>query len=322
MLPRGSVNQFLVMRITNQTLTSRSLRVLSENLRLLSEAQERAATQKRLRQASDDPSAASEVMRIDSSLRAVERYRSNVDAVRGRVAAEEAVLDQLTSLLTRAEEIAVGQASATSNTATRAAARLEVDSLLRYAVSLGNTKFGDEYLFGGHFADAAPFDAEADLSQPPLRDLYVSEDPRNPGVKREPTGNASVAIAPGFTMEANHNGSEVFLDTGVLEALHALSHALEADDADAIRETIGTLQASFASLQEHYGSVGARSNQLDITESSILSLQANLKAHRSGLADAEFEEAVTELAARQSSYQAALLATSRVLNLSITDYLR
>src|SRR5690606_38715357 len=120
----------------------------------------------------------------------------------------------------------------------------------------------------------------------------------------------------------NHNGSQVFLDTGVLEALHTLTQALESDDTNAIRASMGTIQGSFASLQEHYGSVGARSNQLDITESSILSLKANLQAHRSGLADAPFDEAVTELAARQSSYQAALLATSRVLNLSITDYLR
>lgn len=310
------------MRITNQTLTSRSLRALNENLRLMSEAQERAATGKRLRVASDDPAAASEVMRIDSSLRAVERYRRNVDSVRGRVAAEESVLDQVTALLNRAEEIAVGQASATASSATRAAATQEVNSLLQYAISLGNTRFGDEYLFGGHFTDSAPFDSAADLSQPPARDLYLAADPQNPGSKREPSGNPEVTIAPGFAMEANHNGSQLFLDTGALEAIHSLKHALEADDADAIRASIGDLQSGFASLQENYGSVGARSNQLDITESSILSLKANLQAHRSGLADAEFDEAVTELAARQSSYQAALLATSRVLNLSITDYLR
>lgn len=310
------------MRITNQTLTSRSLRALNENLRLMADAQERAATGKRLRQASDDPAAASEVMRIDSSLRAVERYRRNVDSVRGRVGAEESVLDQLTALLNRAEEIAVGQASDTSSSATRLAAKLEADSLLQYAITLGNTRFGDDYLFGGYHTDAAPFNPTADLNQAPARDLYLSADPQNPGSKREPVGNPEIVIAPGFTMEVNHNGSQVFLDTGVLEALHTLTQALESDDTNAIRASMGTIQGSFASLQEHYGSVGARSNQLDITESSILSLKANLQAHRSGLADAPFDEAVTELAARQSSYQAALLATSRVLNLSITDYLR
>lgn len=310
------------MRITNQTLTSRSLRALSQNLERMAEAQERLATGLRLSRASVDPSAASEVMRTDSARRAVEQHRRTLDALRGRLTAEENVLDQLTSVLMRAEELAVSQASATASTESRRAAKAEVDELLKFALSLGNARHGDEYIFGGHHADAPPLDAAVDLTQPPARELYLAADPQNPGAKREPTGRLAVTIAPGLTINGPHNAAEVFLDTGVLEALHELSHALGADDAEAIRGSLGALQRAFDGVQVALGDVGARSNQLDLTESSLRSLDVSLKAYRSGLAEAEFEEAATDLAARQAAYQAALLATSRVLNLSITDYLR
>lgn len=310
------------MRITNQALASRNLRALSDNLRLLADAQDRVATGKRFQRASEDPSAASEVMRTDSSMRAMEQYRRNLDAARGRVNAEEAVLDQLNSILIRAQELAVSQASDTASAATREAAKEEVDNLLQFALTLGNTRFGDEFLFGGHYTDSAPFDADADLSAPPARDLYLAADPNDPGSKREPTGHMRIAISPGFNLPVAHNGSELLLDSGVLESLHELSHALGANDQDVIRDTIGSLQGAFDRVQVAFGTVGARTNQIEITESGIASLYANLQGYRSGLADAEFERSATELAARQSAYQAALLATSRVLNLSITDYLR
>ena len=37
---------------------------------------------------------------------------------------------------------------------------------------------------------------------------------------------------------------------------------------------------------------------------------------------ADFEQAVTELVGRQTAYQAAMLATSRVMGMNLTDYLR
>jgi flagellin-like hook-associated protein FlgL len=43
---------------------------------------------------------------------------------------------------------------------------------------------------------------------------------------------------------------------------------------------------------------------------------------RSNLQELDLEEAVTHLVARQNAYQAALLTTSRLMNLSLADYLR
>lgn len=310
------------MRITDQTLTRRGVGAISENLRQMAAAQDRVATGKRISRASDDPSGASEVMRTSDSIRAVGQLGRNVDFARGRVETEENVLDQLTLALTRASELAVGQASATANAGTRAATKAEIDDLLRFAISLGNTRSSDGFLFGGDFVDSAPFDPGADLSLPVDRELYLSPDPTDPSVKREPTGDAKVTIGPGFELATAHNGAEIFLDTRALEVLHRLSTALGANDVDGIRSSIDEIRNSIDGVQVRVGEIGARFKQLEITESSLKSLSVTLMTYRSGIEDVEFEVAATDLAARQSAYQAALLATSRVLNLSITDYLR
>jgi flagellin-like hook-associated protein FlgL len=40
------------------------------------------------------------------------------------------------------------------------------------------------------------------------------------------------------------------------------------------------------------------------------------------LSEANYEEAMTELISRQTAYQSAMLATSRVIGMTLTDYLR
>lgn len=112
--------------------------------------QDQVATGKRFERASEDPVAATRVTRSDRMLRGIAQYRRNATAVRARIDAEEAVLGQLTDLVTRARELGIAESTATSTAATRAAAAAELDRLLEQAVQLGNSRVGSEYLYGGH----------------------------------------------------------------------------------------------------------------------------------------------------------------------------
>src|SRR5207253_1661199 len=81
-------------------------------------------------------------------------------------------------------------------------------------VDLGNTQFGNEYLFGGEQSLTAPFSATgsgATLS-------YTTT---------TPTGQRSIAIGDGRSMAATHDGKQLFLDTGVLDAVRQISQALD-----------------------------------------------------------------------------------------------
>ncbi|HET9986188.1 MAG TPA: flagellar hook-associated protein FlgL [Longimicrobiales bacterium] len=292
------------MRITNSILQREALSSIQRNLSAMSDAQLRAASGLRVRTSSDDPVAAAEIMRSSSGLRALDQYRRNIGAARGRLSSEEAVLDQLGDLLSRASEIGVAQAGDTSTAMSRNVALGEVNQLIEQAVQLGNTQIDGAYLFGGALADQAPVDANG---------LVAGWQAAVP---------TKVEIASGRAIGVTHDGQEVFGDTQLLQSLKALATGLQNNDGAAIRDSLAGLSTSFDKLQDLLGEVGARTNQLDIAGSNIDALEVGFKSTKSDLGEIDLEEAMTTLVSRQTAYQAALVATSRIMSTTLSDYLR
>jgi len=293
------------MRITNHILQRAGLGHIQSNLRKIATAQQQASTGLRITKASDDATGAAEVMRSQSSLRTVDQYRRNMQVATGRLTAEEEVLRQVGEALTRAKEIGLAYSSGVSGAGANEAAKAEANNLLEFAVGLGNTRFADTYLFGGNRADAPPLDASA------------------PGfAATTPTGELKTEIAPGQLIGTSHNADEIFLQTGTLQALKKLSDALGAGDGAATQSAMGEIDAAFDGIQSLVSDVGARMNRVDLTAAGIDQLEVNLRTYQSDIQEVDLEKAFTELVGRQTAYQAALLATSRVMGMTLTDYLR
>jgi flagellar hook-associated protein 3 FlgL len=307
------------MRITNNLIQANALANLQTNLRRVSEAQQQVSTGLRIQKASDDPSGASRAIQTRGSIRALDQYQRNIAMANSAAASEETSLGQLGDILMRAKELAMSQGSGTSDATTRATTKVEVDQLLQAAIQLGNTKTGDEYLFGGQWADQAPFDAAQTGQSPP----YVSLDPAT-GLPREPSGVNQTEISAGRYMQATHDGKQVLLDSGVLAALKSLSDALGATDSPQtkVQTSLGDLDTAFDNIQVLLGENGARVNQLDVTSANISAFAINLKTLKSDVEEDDVEKAVTELVSRQTAFQAAMLATSKVMGLTLADYLR
>jgi flagellar hook-associated protein 3 len=297
------------MRITNNIIVQSQLDGLQSNLTALNKAQTQATTGKRLTAASDDPGAAATIMRSASSLRAIAQYKATVSRASDRIAAEDTTLQQLQDLLTRAKQIAVQQGSDNSSAATRAAAAAEVGGLLQSAVQLGNTKFGNEYLFGGDAANTAPFATTGSGGAV----AYTSNNP---------TGQRTVQIGDGQSMTISHDGTQVFVSTGALDALQNLQNALASGDPDSVRLSADSLDSSFDNVQGIVGDVGSEGNRLDMTSANLDAFEGTVTNLKSDLEDVDYETAITDLMSRQTAYQAAMLATTKVMGLTLTDYLR
>ncbi len=292
------------MRITNGILTREAVHGFQAQMRDLADARQRAASGQRLNSPSDDPVSAASIMQSSGSLRAVEQYRSNLATAQSRLAVEDSVLDQLGTTLVRAREIAVSQAGDPADEATRRTARAEVEGVLEFVTSLANTRLAGSYLFGGDYADTAPLDGGV-------------ADPARPA-----TGSARLEIGSGTFVETTHGAQEIFLDSGVMDALSALSTALGDNDATAVQTAAEDLDTAFDNVQSIIGDLGARMSQLDVTGSNLESLEVTLSKFRSELADADMAQAVTELLDRQGSLEAAMLVNSKIMNITLADYLR
>jgi flagellar hook-associated protein 3 FlgL len=303
------------MRISNPMILRSSVARVQQPLQAMDRAREQVASGLRVRRMSDDPTAASEVVRIGASMRAVAQYQRNINLAKARVATEENALDQLGNALTRAVELGLGQVGATANTTTRLAVKAEIDQLLGFAVDLGNTRFGDDFLFAGPRAGERPFRVPTTPGDGFSALLDGNGDPV------DPTGTLRIEIGDGRTLTPNHSGAAVFLDTDALEALRALSDALGADDPAAIATAATRANAAHGRVQALLGTVGARTNELEAAEATLAQTELTLAAVRSDLRDAEIDKAMIELVGRQTMYQAAMSATSRILGLSLANYL-
>jgi flagellar hook-associated protein 3 FlgL len=301
------------MRITGNMISAQQMTSLQANMKLMQDAQERVTTGKSFNAASENPTAATKVMAADSSLRALDQYRTNIQRASSRVNVEDATLQQLGDLLTRARELGISQATDTASDQTRTVANAEVQEIFKQIAELGNTKFGNEYLFGGEQSTTTPFStsgAGATLD-------YTSTTPQ---------GQRQVAIGDGQTVAPTHDGKQIFLDTGVMDAVKALSRSLDPSSTtygqDGIAAALTSLDSAYSAVQTVVGDTGAQANRLSTVTQNLSALKTNLTTFKSDLQDVDIETAMTELTSRQTAYQAALLATSKVTSMSLTDYLR
>lgn len=290
------------MRITNNLMQQRILRDLQSGMSQFADAQRQVATGKRFEKVSEAPLAGSQVMSAERGLRGIEQYRRNSAAAHSRTDAEESVLSQVTDLLARAKEIALQEGSATSTTQTRTAAKAEVDRIREQLVQLGNTQVNNEYIFGGHMVTTAAFNATG---------VYQGDD-----------GQRQTEIGQGYTVTTNHTGRELLINSGVLSSIDALSTELGTGTSSTVGLTATAIDGAFNNTQTLLSTNGARVRQIDSALSNADALQTNFELRINDLQGIDIEEATTKFVGIQTALQAAMLSSSRILNTSLTDYLR
>lgn len=302
------------MRISNQIITRNSQARLQTNLQAIERLNEDISSGIRIRKMSDDPGAGRAIVQTGSSIRAIAQFRRNIDIARARTATEETVFNGMSNVMTRAIELGVAQANGTATAQTRLMVKSEIDQLLSQAVDFGNTRFGDDYLFGGTRSGERPF------RMPPTPGDGFSNLTDGSGPV-DPSGYLSLEIGDGKFITANHNGTDAFLSSDALESLRALSTALGNNDVAGIQTATDRLSASNSNVQVLFGTVGARTNELESARLTLDGLEFSLQVFRADLRDTEIDKALADLVGRQTLYQAAMSATSRILGLSLANYL-
>lgn len=301
------------MRITTNQMLRSQLAGLQANGAAMLRAQETVSTQLRVRKVSDDPAAGGTIMANSSALRAIAQYRRNVQQAQSRAGIEDQALAQATNLLDRARELAVQGGSDTATPAQRATMGAEAEEILRALGAIANTAVDGEYFFGGDRGTEQPFTI---TTGPGGIDFTTTG----------ASGSRRVEVGHQQTMTPTHDGKTAFLDTGVLAAVRDLARAFTNPATGVPRDEInaaqGRVQGAFMQLQGVIGDLGARANTLELTSANLDAFESSLKIFQSDLRDADVESALTELVSKQTAYQAAMLASQKVLSLNLTDYLR
>ncbi len=300
------------MRVTSNLLVRDQLSALQTTAQAMAKAQARLTTGKRISAASDDPVGSRDVMATDGRLRAITQYRRGLETAKSRLAMQDEVMSQATSLLTRAQELTVAAATDTIDATARATIQKEVEGIFTELVALANTSVEGEYLFGGDRSTERPF---------AVTGTGASLAYTTTGA----VGSRPIEIDAGRAIVPTDDGDTLFIDTGVLDSLRDLAVELAGPPSPGnttLRAVGRTITTAFDRVQERIGALGSRAGTMDLVAANLDAFEGSLQAFKSSVQEIDFEQAAVELITRQNAYQSALLASSKVLGLNLSDYLR
>ena len=140
--------------------------------------------------------------------------------------------------------------------------------------------------------------------------------------------NAGTSVGPdiGFGASGDDTGVTDYtsgpgVEWGIFKTLIDLKGYLEANDVDGIERSITRLDSHFNNFISTISDTGSKEIRLDVKEEIISDLNLSYMDRKSKLEDADIIEAITDLNAKETAYQAALAASAKVMQLSLVDYL-
>jgi flagellar hook-associated protein 3 FlgL len=252
-----------------------------------------------VRTVSDDPADASRIARINAHLRDINQYRRNLTTATMRLSAEDAVLDSVRDLLSKAKGVALGVDEINGSEAALQAAITEVGQIREHLIALGNTRLGNEYIFGGARTTQPPFLADGS---------YAGDQT----VRR-------VEIDEGILLPTNHTGDVAIGEA--IRALQGLLEDLESADYERISQSLAGIETALQQSLAAQTEVGIRLGQLQEVQDLLARRSHDLQSQGSELRDVDPTEALVHLMASQEALERAYAVVGRVASLSIIDYL-
>ena len=293
------------MRVTEAMIYQQTIDRANAALSKVGKAQGELSSGLRVQAPGDDPLAAGLLIRHNFDEVQTTAIQNGAQSAADELNAADSALGNVSTALAQAQVLATQFGNDTYTADDRAAAANEVDGLSKQVVGSLNTRFGDRYIFGGNVDDRAPF--------------------ANDGTYQGDTGVRQVEVAPGIYEDASIRADVTVKGVGggvdVLQTLTDLSAALRANDSDAIRASITSLQAGTNQVSAAQSQVGTSVNIFTSTVNTCAAQITDEKKVIGELGDADVMDASTKLSLAQYALNATLTAASQTLNFSLVSLL-
>ena len=299
------------MRVPTNTAAS----TVIDQLRRLSQhqanLQNQVSTGQRIFQPGDDPAAVGRVIANEMEQRSLHQFRRNADTALELSSATFSSLKELKKVSDRAGELVTLGSGASSPDALRAYAA-EVNQLIEQAVSLGNSRFRNDYVFSGTAVDTTPVTVTRDAVTDEVTTAAYA-------------GNANQILVPLAEGSSLAPGSDAATNNGIvgfINALVDLRDALAGGDPVDVANARAPLDAGedlFVSALSEHGAIQLR---IEVSQAQQQARLDELSRLVSVDADADLPSTVVKLNQAATAYEAALASASDILQMSLMDYLR
>ncbi len=298
------------MRVANKTLYDSVIQRLSAVSSEMMEANEVVSSTKRINNLSDDPVGLVSVLDLRSSLANIEQIDRNIQVGKNWLSSGESALNQVEELMVSTKELVVQMSTATVGDTERQNAVGLVDGYLKQIISLANSQVGGRYIFGGTNTETTPFALNAGGTQV----LYSGNDIP-----------FSIKMGKDTNIEIGRDGEEVFGqnwdDDNMFKTLIDLKTYLQTNDVTEIQATLDKLDSHLDKLRAVVSDIGGKTIRMEVKENIVQELEVAYKERKSSIEDADIAEAIMILKSKELAYNAALASSSKVMQLSLVNFL-
>ncbi|EFV78521.1 flagellar hook-associated protein FlgL [Cytobacillus pseudoceanisediminis] len=286
------------MRVTQSMLSNNMLRNLSNSYSRLDKLQDQISTQKKFTKPSDDPVAAMMGMNYRTDLNRIEQYTRNIGEVRNWVDSTDDALDKGVLALQRIRELTLQASNGTLEGDQRKAVAEEVKQLKEHLQNIGDTQVGGKYIFNGNQTNVRPSES---------------------GFQ---SGTIELEVFSGIKIPVNTEGKALFGDMLSEDGdIQKLITALESNDP-AVGDMLENIDKNIDNFLSARAQIGAKQNRVDLMEDRLSQQEVFSTRILSDNEDIDMEKAIIELTTQESIHRAALSVGARIIQPTLTDFLR
>jgi flagellar hook-associated protein 3 FlgL len=300
-------------RITESSIHTRVLANLQRNLAQGAKIQDQLSSGKQLNRPSDSPAGTVSALQLRSESMTSQQYTRNAEDGLGWLGTLEDTLSSSSTLVNRARDLTVQGLNANSNGAlANEALAAEIDQIREGLITQANTRYLDRPVFGGITAGAVAYDKDG---------LYQGEvyDPNQAA-----TTSVSRTVGSGVKIRVDLTGQEAFGDdtSGLFKVLKDISASIRAGDQSQLTTNLGQLDQAGNQLKSAVSEIGSRYNRITQMKESAQDRLLSVTSQLSDIEDIDLPKTIMDMQLQQTSYQAALAATAKVIQPSLIDFLR
>ncbi|NOT33854.1 MAG: hypothetical protein HOP12_06760 [Candidatus Eisenbacteria bacterium] len=288
------------MRISRPSGTTQLLADLRMRSARFARAQQEAVSGLRILTPSDDPVGSATLARIESRVAEIEQFRRNGVSARVSLEAESGALHAAREVVLQARELARGATGLAPGDPLRAQIVQQVQLLRQELVSLGNTRMGDDFLFGGTASTAPPFLAD--------------------GTYQGNLGTREAEVDDGTRVVVRRNGQPGF--GAAIQALVDIETQVTSGDGTAINTAATAADQAARGLLGLESDAGSRIATVERAANRIATEQSTLLTRRDAIRSVDPAEAAVRLRTEQQALEQAYAVTARALELNLLDFLR
>lgn len=289
------------MRVTQSMLSNNMLRNLSNSYGKMGELQRQVETGKKVNRPSDDPVVVMKGINYRTALGKVEQYERNIGEVSNWLDTSDSTLDKVNAALQRTNDLLIQASSDTTTDEDRDKIKAELKQLRQHVQDLSNTKIGEKYIFSGTKTTTAPFNKETGTYE------------NDPAFDK----SINIEIFDGISLQSNTMPLKTF--QSIDDMFAKLDSATTAEDYSSSLSELNTNSNDLLTIR---ADIGARQNRVELMEDRLSSQEIITTKQMADNEDVDYEKAITNMITQESIHRAALSVGARIIQPSLTDFLR